>query len=94
METATHTTTTSFYKNLGWTEDVCQCECCGKIDLKGTYTLEEVATGAIVHFGSQCAGKAQGWTKKEFETAYKKEVIEQERAAKVEYRTSAPFKSH
>jgi hypothetical protein len=41
---------------LGISNDITTCECCGKSNLKKTVVLE--IGEAVVHYGSDCAGKA------------------------------------
>lgn len=45
------------YKVLGVT-DCPECDNCGKTNLKLTIALEDVATGEVVKFGSDCAAKS------------------------------------
>lgn len=40
---------------LGFTEEITQCGCCGKSELKGTYAFE--TTSGIQYYGSICAKK-------------------------------------
>lgn len=51
------------YKILGLTDDRCECEACGKQNLKCTVALEPVdsdggACGPVVYFGRDCAALA------------------------------------
>lgn len=50
------------YMILGTTDDHTACELCGRDDLKATVALRNVDTGEVVHFGSDCAARAMGWT--------------------------------
>ncbi len=50
-------------KIIGYTDSVTECECCGKVDLKGTYCLE--IDGVELYYGSVCAFKAHGITKED-----------------------------
>jgi len=43
---------------LGYTEEITSCDCCGKVDLKGTYAID--FNGSITYYGSVCAFKVQG----------------------------------
>jgi hypothetical protein len=43
---------------LGLSDSVTDCECCGKRGLKRTVALENAETGAIVYYGTDCAGMA------------------------------------
>lgn len=42
-------------KLLGFTEEITQCGCCGKSELKGTYAFE--TSSGIQYYGSTCAKK-------------------------------------
>lgn len=73
--TGVSTTTTTRYEIVGTTQDVTQCDQCGRNDLRGTIVLAVLevtindATGAeewnhtgdIVHYGSDCGAKAVGY---------------------------------
>lgn len=76
------------HRNLGFTEEVTSCDCCGRVDLKGTYAIEDLQNGGIMYFGCVCAAKRMQWSKKEFTTRYKAEEREQTTAAQQEYRRS------
>ena len=82
------------YRNLGFTEEVTACDCCGKVDLKGTYAIENLMTGEIMYFGCVCAANKMNWSKKEFVTKYKADEKQQGDAARTEYRNSAEMKSY
>lgn len=56
------------FRVLGFTEEVTDCDCCGRSDLKGTIVLENIETGSIGYFGSVCGSKIAGNTKKYIET--------------------------
>jgi len=43
---------------IGYTDSVTECECCGKIDLKGTYCID--IDGVELYYGSVCAFKNHG----------------------------------
>lgn len=45
---------------LGYTDDITTCDCCGKVDLKGTYAID--LNGDISYYGSVCAFKIHGVT--------------------------------
>jgi hypothetical protein len=45
------------YKVLG-ISDCTECDSCGKTNLKLTISLEDVNTGEVVKFGSDCAAKS------------------------------------
>ena len=40
---------------LGFTEEITQCGCCGKSELKGTYAFD--TSSGIQYYGSTCAKK-------------------------------------
>lgn len=51
------------YLVLGITDERCECECCGRKNLKCTVALDRCdsegnATGNVVYFGRDCASKA------------------------------------
>jgi hypothetical protein len=46
------------YKILGVSDDITTCDNCGKTNLKRTVALEK--DGHVVHFGTDCAGRACG----------------------------------
>jgi ribosome-binding protein aMBF1 (putative translation factor) len=50
-------------KIIGFTDQITECECCGKTNLKGTYCLE--IDGTELYYGSSCAFKAHGITQEE-----------------------------
>jgi uncharacterized membrane protein len=62
-------------KIIGYTDFVTECECCGKIDLKGTYCLE--IDGVELYYGSVCAFKNHGISKEEQKDAKVKFTKEQ-----------------
>jgi hypothetical protein len=86
--------TETIYRNLGFTDEVTSCDCCGKTDLKGTYVIENLQTGDIMYFGCVCAAKRMQWSKKEFTTRYKTEEKEQNDAARKEYRESLEMQNY
>jgi hypothetical protein len=47
-------------KIIGFTDSVTECECCGKINLKGTYCID--INGLELYYGSVCAFKNHGVT--------------------------------
>lgn len=63
------------YRVLGTTDDVTECELCGRIDLKGTVMLGVLdADGnveGVVYYGSSCGARAAGWTTKVIRDAAK-----------------------
>lgn len=62
------TTTALAYRVLGTTDDVTECECCGRADLKATVMLGILDADGnveeVTYFGSSCGAKAAGWTAK------------------------------
>jgi hypothetical protein len=50
-------------KIIGFTDQITECECCGKTNLKGTYCLE--IDGTELYYGSSCAFKTHGITEDE-----------------------------
>jgi hypothetical protein len=50
-------------KIIGFTDQITECECCGKTNLKGTYCLE--IDGIELYYGSSCAFKTHGMTEDE-----------------------------
>jgi hypothetical protein len=51
---------------LGTTEDVTDCQLCGRSDLRGTIALQPVDVdgtpdGEPVYYGSDCGARAAGW---------------------------------
>ena len=88
MTTAEYTTEKK-YRILGFNDDQCSCDVCGKQELKGTYAMEDLSTGEIFRAGSSCGAKMAGWTTKELVAKYKageKEILEN---ARKEFRNSA-----
>lgn len=60
---------------LGYTDEITTCDCCGKVDLKGTYAID--FNGDISYYGSVCAFKVQGVTfeeQKEVKKSFTKRV--------------------
>lgn len=68
------------YRVLGTSDEHETCELCGRTDLKRTVALERVDTGEVVHFGTDCAARAAGWTERELSARVR--AAEQERAAR------------
>lgn len=79
------------YKVLGTTDEVTDCDLCGKPELKGTVVLVPLDVdgnedGELSYFGTSCAAKAAGWTLKEVRAgikAAKEEALAAERAANI-----------
>ena len=90
MTTAEYTTEKK-YRILGFNDDQCSCDICGKQELKGTYAMEDLSTGEIFRAGSSCGAKMAGWTIKELVAKYKSGEKENLEAAKKEFRQSAEY---
>lgn len=63
------------FRVLGTTQDVTECELCGRSELKGTIVLAPLdADGnneGVVYYGASCGAKAAGWTTKDVRKAAK-----------------------
>lgn len=63
------------FRVKGTTDDVTECELCGRQELKGTVVLavldEDGNEEGVVYYGSSCGAKAAGWTTKEVRDAAK-----------------------
>ena len=79
------------YKILGFNDDQCECDVCGKQELKGTYAIEDLASGEIFRAGSTCGAKMAGWTTKELISKYKAGEKEKLETAKKEFRESKEY---
>jgi hypothetical protein len=91
MNTITEYTTEKKYKILGFNDDQCSCDICGKEELKGTYAIEDLASGEIFRAGSTCGAKMAGWTTKELVSKFKQAEKENIEAAKNEFRNSVEY---
>lgn len=91
MQTTTEKEIVKLYRNLGFTEDVTICSCCGRVDLKGTYAIENTITGEISYLGCICAAHKMNWSKKEFVTKYKVEAKMQQEAAKKAFQATPEY---
>lgn len=87
-----HTETT--HRNLGFTEEVTACDCCGRTDLKGTYAIEDMQNGGIMYYGCVCAATRMNFSTKQFVSRFKAETIQQEKIARNEYRNSTETTSY
>lgn len=65
---------------IGFTDSVNECDCCGKIDLKGTYCID--LNGIELYYGSVCAFKSHALTieeqkelKKQFKATQKNKKL-------------------
>lgn len=71
--TNTETATRKLYRALGTTDEVTECEHCGRVDLKGTVILgvldEDGNVESRTYFGAVCGAKATGWTTKDVRKA-------------------------
>jgi hypothetical protein len=78
-------------KILGWTDEITNCDCCGKVDLSGTFGVE-LDDGSILHYGSVCVKRNTGIKNPvKASNDYRKERIE---AARREYRASASWQAY
>lgn len=63
------TTASKVFRVKGTTDEVTECELCGRQELKGTIMLAELdADGTemgLVYYGASCGAKAAGWTTKD-----------------------------
>lgn len=82
------------YTVKGTTDEVTECELCGRVELKGTVILVPLdpdgnPDGEPVYFGTSCAAKAAGWTAKEVNrrvTVAKKDAATAHRLAAIKAR--------
>lgn len=91
------TTARKVFKVIGTTDDVTECEHCGRVDLKGTIILgildEDGNVADTTYFGAVCGARAAGWTTKEIRklasaadrAAAEAARIERERLEGIEY---------
>jgi hypothetical protein len=77
------------FKVLGTTDEVTECEHCGRVDLKGTIRLgildEDGNVEDVTYFGAVCGARAAGWTTKDIRkaaTAADRAAAEAEREAR------------
>ena len=85
------------FRVLGTTDDVTECEHCGRTELKGTIRLGVLdADGnveGVTYFGAVCGARAAGWTTKDIRkaasaadrAAAEAARIERERLASIEH---------
>lgn len=67
---------------IGYTDSVTECECCGKVDLKGTYCLD--IDGVELYYGSVCAFKNHNVSAEAQKAAKNNFTKEQKNASLVE----------
>jgi hypothetical protein len=79
------------YKILGFSDDFCMCEVCGKQELKGTYALEDSESGEIIRAGSTCGARMAGWSTKEFLNKAKTKQKEDLENARIEFQASKEY---
>lgn len=89
MKTISEYSVEKKYRILGFNDDQCSCDVCGKQELKGTYAMEDLSTGEIFRAGSSCGAKMAGWTTKELVAKYKAGEKENIENARNEFRKSA-----
>ena len=73
---------TKAYRIKGTTDDVTNCELCGKVELKGTVMLAPLdadgnEVGEVSYFGTSCAAKAAGWTVRDVKAGIKRAADEE-----------------
>ena len=85
------------YRVLGTTDEVTECEHCGRVDLKGTVRLGILDADGnvedVTHFGAVCGARAAGWTAKDLRraataadrAAVEAARVERARAAEIEH---------
>lgn len=64
------------YRVRGTTNDVTDCEQCGRIELRGTVMMQPLDAegnddGDVSYFGTSCAAKAAGWTQRDVKARVK-----------------------
>ena len=79
------------YKILGFNADVCECDVCGKSELKGTYAVEDLETGEIFRAGSTCGAKIAGWSTKVFTKKVKESELAKKEAKEIALRSSIEY---
>ena len=79
------------YRVLGTSDDHDTYELCGRTELKRTVALECVDTGEVVHFGTDCAARAAGWTERELSTRIR--AAEREQAAREQAARAAAWEA-
>lgn len=93
-------TARKLYKVLGTTDEVTECEHCGRVELKGTIILgildEDGNVEDRAYFGAVCGAKAAGWTTKDLRkaataadrAAAEAARVERARLAEIDYQAS------
>lgn len=76
------------YRVKGTTDEVTECELCGKPELKGTVMLTSLDAdgneeGDVSYFGTSCAAKAAGWTVKEVRAGVRRAADEERERERV-----------
>ena len=79
------------YKVLGFNDDECECHICGRVELKGTYAIEDLSTGTIFRAGSSCGAKMAKWTTKELSLKLKLAEKENLQNAQSELKSSQEY---
>lgn len=97
MQTATPTAARPVFRVLGTTDEVTECEHCGRVDLKGTIRLGVLDADGnvedVTYFGAVCGARAAGWTTKDIRkaasvadrAAVEAARVERQRLAGIEY---------
>jgi hypothetical protein len=95
--TQTATAARKAFRVLGTTDDVTECEHCGRTELKGTIRLGVLDADGnaedVTYFGAVCGARAAGWTTKEIRkqataadrAAAEAARVERERLDNIEY---------
>jgi hypothetical protein len=77
---ATATINNKIYTFIGTTDEVLQCGCCGKDNLKSTIVLRNNESGEYVFLGSVCGARAMGWVVKDVNKTAKQADKERKQA--------------
>jgi len=69
------------YEIFGWTDEIHDCDFCGKSELKSVAIMKNIETGEILYFGCDCARKATGISTSEIkkEAKNKQKILNKER---------------
>jgi len=77
---------------LGYTEENTNCDLCGKVELKGTYTVED-DNGNTYNLGSSCVKNKFALNQKEFKSKVKEGYNESLKDANEEYESSQEYRT-
>lgn len=70
---------------IGYTDQINECDCCGKKELKGTYVMADEMDNEM-YFGKVCGAKHANWSMSEFSenlTAFKTKMKRNEKVAQL-----------